>query len=209
MRTALLSHTMGDPHLWNDDGVSVSDDVGPRLAAGDPDALSEAYRRWGALIHSIALRSVGDPGHAADITQEVFVSAWRDRHSYDVDKASVPTWLVTITRRRVVDHHRRSGRRPEYLDSESGAFDTGDPSGGSIAVPTLSPESSIDRMVLLDELKAVPEPARSIVHLAFYEDLTHQQVAERLDLPLGTVKSHVRRTLQRLRTRLEVTHAAL
>jgi RNA polymerase sigma factor (sigma-70 family) len=184
------------------------EDVGIRLSSGDESALAEAYHRWGALVHTVALRSTGDHGHAADITQNVFVSAWRDRERYDAGKGGLSTWLMTIARRRIADHHRQAARGPQVV-----ALDPidADPPGGVAAATAVAAgtDNLVDRVVIADEMRNLGEPARTIVHLAFYEDLTQQQVAERLGLPLGTVKSHVRRSLERMRRRLEVTHAAL
>jgi RNA polymerase sigma factor (sigma-70 family) len=185
----------------------LPEDIAQRLSAGDESALAEVYHCWGALVHTLALRATGDHGHAADITQNVFVSAWRDRKRFDPEKGSLSAWLMTIARRRIVDHQRSAGRSKEVVTlelSDPGAADTLDRPVGTVE----ETDRLVDRVVLVDEMRELGEPARTILHLAFYEDLTHQQVAERLDLPLGTVKSHVRRSLQRLRVRLEVTHAA-
>ena len=195
--------------MWKHDAVidPSPEDVAERLSSGDESALAEAYQRWGALVHTVALRSTGDAGHAADITQSVFVSAWRDRARFDPRKGSLSTWLMTIARRRIADHHRQAARAPELVDLEPGGAD---PAPAVVAATAAAPDTDriIDRVVITDELRRLGEPARTIVHLAFYEDLTHQQVADALGLPLGTVKSHVRRSLERMRRRLEVSHAA-
>ncbi len=210
--TATMLSVLAPPTVWDDDAMTDLDveDLGNALASGDETALAESYRRWGALVHTLALRSVGDPGHAADITQNVFISAWRNRESFDGSQGNVPAWLVGITRRRIVDHHRKAGRTREVSVLEVTQPASADSDSGPLTVtpPVSETDALVDRVVLVDEMNELDEPARTIMHLAFYEDLTHQQVAEKMALPLGTVKSHVRRSLRRLRDRLEVTHAA-
>ena len=78
--------------------------VGVAFADGQEWALEEAYRRWGALIHTVAQRATGSPHDADDIAQAVFVSAWRGRHRYSPDHAALPAWLLGITKRRIADH---------------------------------------------------------------------------------------------------------
>jgi len=168
-------------------------EVGRQLAAGDEAALAEAYRRWSRLVYTVALRSLPTAADAEDVTQAVFISAWRSRHNFNPDAGNVPAWLLTITRRRVADHHRK--RRDEVpLDH---------------ALERPEPHTDIsDQVSVADEIDELGEPAGQIIRLAFFDDLTHQQIAHKLDMPLGTVKSHIRRSLAKLRSRLEVTHAA-
>ncbi len=169
-------------------------EVGRQLAAGDESALAEAYQRWSRLVYTVALRSLPTPADAEDVTQAVFISAWRSKHNFDPEKGNVPAWLLAITRRRIADHHRK--RRDEVsLDHAPERAD--------------DPPDVTDQVSVADEIDELGEPAGQIIRLAFFDDLTHQQIAERLDMPLGTVKSHIRRSLLRMRTRLEVTHAAL
>jgi len=174
--------------------------LGHRLVAGEEGALEEMFRRWSPLVYSVALRSLPSPADAEDVTQAVFVSAWHSRTSFDPDAGNPPAWLMGITRRRVADHHRSKARQPPTLALELDYHDSSSPD------PTID---AINELTVTDELNCLGEPAGAIMRLAFYSDLTHQQISERLGIPLGTVKSHIRRSLLKLRDRLEVTHGAL
>ena len=168
---------------------------------GDEEALVQAYRRWSRMIHATALRATGNAEDAADITQAVFVDAWRGHARFLPEAGSLPGWLMTITRRRIADHWEARTRQERI----------------QLAVQHADPDprgpADIDRvaaqMLVADELTRLGEPAGGILRLAFYEDLTHTQIAERLGLPIGTVKSHIRRSLHRLRDRMAVDDAAL
>lgn len=175
-------------------------ELSDRFRRGDEHALEEIYRRWSPVVFTMALRFLGDRGDAEDATQKTFVSAWTSRESYDPAKGKLSTWLIAITRRRIADAlDARS--RVRALQEELQRFTTPDDVvGGEIDLG--------DRLLLADEIDRLEPDARRVLRLAFYDDLTHEQIATRLAMPLGTVKSHIRRSLTRLRSRLEVGHGA-
>ena len=180
----------------------ADDEVGRLFAAGDERALAWAYERWAGLVHGIAVRSLGSSTDAEDVTQQVFVSAWTGRQGYRPADGPLPAWLVGITRHRIADAFARRQRDERARVAALGIAEAAAPT-------TAFDRHADDRVILLEELARIGEPQRGIMELAFFHDLTHEQISQRTGLPLGTVKSHIRRTLVRLRTRLEVDGAAL
>ena len=176
-------------------GLPAADDrLGVLFQQGSEVALAEAYSTWSRMVHSAALRSTGNADDAADITQAVFVDAWRGHARYSPQAGSLSGWLMTITRRRIADHWEARSRRERLVHAVAayGQAPQSPPPSDRVAA----------QMVVADELDRLGEPASSILRLAFYDDLTHTQIAARLGLPLGTVKSHIRRSLTRLRDRM-------
>lgn len=171
--------------------------LGARFRDGDERALREVYEAHGALVHSFCRRTLG--AEAADVTQEVFLEAWRNRHRFDASRGTIPGWLLGIARFRVIDALRSAGRRPDLVaePGEQGA------SAGGPAADMDTVTRMAERMLIATAMEQLPERARQAVHLAFYEELTHTEIAERCGVPLGTVKSDIRRGLERLRRHLE------
>ena len=179
-------------------------EVGRLFAAGEERGLALAYERWAGQVHGMAVRAFGPGPDAEDVTQQTFISAWTGRAGYRPDKGPLPAWLVGVCRHKIADTWARRDR--QRRETEAAATELqGTPNRATAGVDT----TVADRLLLLDELDQLGQPQRGIIELAFFEDLTHQQIAARTGLPLGTVKSHIRRTLERLRTRLEVDGAAL
>ena len=168
------------------------------FAHGDEACLQEVFRRSAPLIYTIAYRALGSSTEGEEITQEVFVSAWRARANYEADKGSLSGWLIGIARHRIADRQRVRGRDLRLVQAVTKQTD--------VQVEPEAVSALIDRIVLTEEIGQLPHPRGTILQLAFWEGRSYPQIAEQLDLPLGTVKSHARRALLHLRTRLaEVT----
>lgn len=176
-------------------------EVSAAFAQGEDWALAEAYRRWSALVHTLAVRKLGQATDAEDVTQQVFIRAWQGRDRFDPERGMLGAWLVGITRHATADA-LRARERERRLAERSAILD-----------PTRSEQQAetdvvADAIVVGSGMAQLGQPQRQLVELAFYEGLTHDQIAQRLGMPLGTVKSHIRRALRRLRDHLEVSDAA-
>ena len=169
-----------------------------RVAGGDQGAFATFYDSTARSVYGIVLRVLRDPAQAEEVTQEVYVEAWTSAPRFDAALGSPTGWLNTIAHRKAVDRVRSSERS---LQREQRHFE----SGGS-------PQSTVDTsdiVVALDEgsrvrqaLEQLPEAQRTAVHLAYFEGRTHREVAEYLEVPLGTVKTRIRDAMKRLRNHL-------
>ncbi len=187
------------------------------VATGSQDALAALYDRHVDGVHAVALRLTNDRQIAEEVVQETFLALWNRAELFDPSIASLATWLRTIARNRTVDRLRAAGRRPALVPlpghREDGEPDVGFDRVGLDAVvlggaapdpdPERAAESADVRAAITSALAAMPEDERVVVVLAYREGLTQTEIAERLDWPLGTVKTRTRRALARLRAALE------
>ena len=173
-----------------------------RIGRRDQSAFSALYDRLSGPLYSLAMKMLGDPVEAQDALQEVFLQIWSRAATYDQEQSSVFSWAVLLTRSRVVDRLRARGRRSRVVVASTEETST-------TAADASTIESTADTVEKNDEaarvryvLNNLPFEQREAIQLAFFEDLSHHEIAARLEQPLGTVKARIRRGLLRLKERL-------
>ena len=173
-----------------------ADELAVGFPGGDQWLLRAVYDKYGGLVYRVASAVLSDEGDAADVTQSVFVDAWRARQTFDPQRGSLAGWLLAIARRRCVDRLRSRQRENRDVLAAAGQLPQRD--------DWADPERIIEQMVVADELARLSDGQRTVLELAFFDDLTSSQIATLTGMPLGTVKSHLRRGLTQLRRRWEV-----
>lgn len=187
------------------------------LVLGSELALAKLYDRYGEAIFAAAHRLTADRGIAEEVVQETFLTLWNRAELFDPTAGSLAAWLHAIGRNRAVDRLRAAGRRPHLVgvissaatdESESQALERALATGTVVAGSSqpLGPEEAADVAGLRDAIRVamsdMPEQERTVILLAYQEDLSQSEIADRLDWPLGTVKTRTRRALLRLRESL-------
>ena len=177
------------------------------VASGDQQAFSQLYDRLSSPLYSLALRLLGDAAEAQDALQDVFLQIWRRAATYDPEQSSVFSWAILMTRSRVIDRLRARGRRLRvvvYPGDEARADEVvaADASAGETAADHVNRNDEATRVRSI--LNQLPSDQREAIELAFFSDLTHHEIAQRLKQPLGTIKARIRRGLLRLKERIAV-----
>ena len=171
------------------------------LAAGEPDALASLYDRFGRPAYALARRVVIDPTLAEDVVQEVFLAVWRAPERYDASRGTVSSWLLTLVHHRAVDAVRREATRRRHTVAPAEDGDERDvPPGPGADV------AAVDAVVaghVRDALQKLAPDQRQVLTLAYFGGLTQSEVAERCQIPLGTVKSRMFTAVRKLRVLLE------
>ncbi len=166
-----------------------------RFRDGDPDAVRTVFRAYGQLVYTVAFRVLGNRALAEDATQQAFVKAWRAAGSLD-EKRDMAPWLATIARRVAIDVYRSEARRIAHpIESVS-------PDHPALVSRPESADAWCDKCEVRRAVTELPQDEREIVRLQHFEGLTHNEIAKRLKLPAGTVKSRSFRAHTRLAAQL-------
>jgi RNA polymerase sigma-70 factor, ECF subfamily len=169
-----------------------------RIPGGDRVALQTVYRLTSAKLFGVCLRILSERSEAEDVLQEVFVTVWRKAADFDPNRASPMTWLIAIARNRAIDRLRatRQSRRMEPIDTAAEVADSA--AGADSAL-----ESAQDHARLHGCLDSLAAHERSALRGAFFDGNTYEDLAARMSVPLGTMKSWIRRAMIKLKTCLE------
>ncbi len=198
---------MNSPNRSSNENTNINADQNDlalitRVAAGDIQALDALYTAYARPVFSLALRILGDAADAEEVTQDVFERVWRHARSFDASRGRLGTWLLSMTHHVAIDHLRRRQRRPVTM-------------GGNAAdlAARVVPDDQVDvsGTVLHDvqaeqvrrALRSLPPDQQRAIELAYFNGLSHLEIAALLDAPLGTVKARIRRGMERLRSALE------
>lgn len=172
------------------------------MARREERAASALYDRHSAVMFGLALRMVGETADAEDVVLDAFSQAWRDAARYDASRGTVAGWLTTIVRTRALDMIRSRGRRARMMDNAGAQGDEPVAMGTGFAEPDRGVDEAERASAVVSALGVLPPAQRHAIELAFFEGLTHNEVADRLREPLGTVKTRIRLGMQKLRDML-------
>ena len=160
-----------------------------RIHAGDETAMADLYDRYSGIVYGVALRVLGDTTAAEDVLQEVFLQLWRNPQAFDADRGRLPAWLAVIARNRAIDHLRK---RPPEDDIEDLAVSTG-----------VNLENTTAQRLAMEKVRGVlaqiPAEQRRLLEMAFFEGMTHSEIAAKTGEALGTIKTRIRTGLLALR----------
>ncbi len=169
-----------------------------RMAQGDENAMGDLYDRLGAPLYALAFSMLGERADAEEVVMDAFMQAWKNAETFDHQRGSVGAWLTVIVRSRAIDRSRARSRQEKVVVH-----------GGSEEVagvsthwedPSRSVEVSEERRMVIAALGGLPEGQREAIALAYYDGLSQTQIAEKLQLPLGTVKTRIRDGMRKLRS---------
>jgi RNA polymerase sigma-70 factor, ECF subfamily len=190
-----------DPRIQDEKAISsrsYGSEVGSdqslieRVRVREQQAMAEIFDRYAGLVYSVALRVLKDSGHAEDITQEIFFQLWRNPDSFSSSRGALATWLLVVARNRAIDHLRQ--RRP------------GEPVDEVVVASATNLQSEAELNIMMQRVRGIigdlPQEQQQSLQMAFFDGLSHSEIAEKTKQPLGTVKTRIRSALTSLRKRL-------
>jgi RNA polymerase sigma-70 factor (ECF subfamily) len=177
----------------HESGVGNDQTLIDRVGMGEQQAMTEIFDRYARLVYSVALRVLKESGQAEDVTQEVFFQLWRNPNSFSSSRGSLAAWLLVIARNRAIDHLRQR-RYGETVDEV-------------IIASATNLHNEAERRIIMQRVRGIigdlPQEQQQSLQMAYFEGLSHSEIAEKTGQPLGTIKTRIRSALTSLRKRLE------
>ena len=181
----------------------ADEDLMVLVGGGDPHAFAALYDRYFRLAYSVAHKLTGERQAAEDLTQEAFLKVWRSADGYRPQRGSVRTWILSVVRNQGIDQLRAKATRSRMQEKVEASAPRAEPSE---AFTQVWHEARLGRV--REALDALPHFQQQVLELAHFSDLTHMEIAERLRLPLGTVKGRLRLGLEKLRNNNDLRDVA-
>ncbi len=175
------------------------DEIIARLRAGEGWAMAVLYDRYARLVFSLALKILNDRGAAEETVQEVFVKVWKRCREFDARRGKFSSWLTGIAHNHAIDELRRRRVRPSASEDDDDAMDSVLDAGPA---PLDLALQSAERRRIVDALNQIPADQSRPIELAYFEGFTQQEISDKLNQPLGTVKTRMRLGMQKLKTLL-------
>ncbi|MBI4787267.1 MAG: sigma-70 family RNA polymerase sigma factor [Chloroflexi bacterium] len=175
------------------------EEVLAQLQAGESWAMSVLYDRYARLVFSLAYKILSDRASAEEVVQEVFVKVWRRAGDYTAARGKFSSWLTGIAHHHAIDELRRRRVRPAASEDETATADVMDDG----PVPFERAVQSLEHQQITNALQCIPVEQRRPIEMAYFEGLTQQEISEKLQQPLGTIKTRMRLGMQKLRTLLQ------
>lgn len=199
IRAQMQSNRLQNPYSYESERMRVSGTQAPnhkddaaliaRIRAGDQSAMADLYDRYAGVVYGVALRVLTSTAAAEDVVQEVFLQLWRSPQAFDADRGRLAPWLAVIARNRAIDLLRK---RPPEDDIDEMPISTG-----------VNLEDAASQKLVVDKIRGVlgglPQDQRKALEMAFFEGMTHSEIAGKTGDPLGTVKTRIRTGLLALR----------
>jgi RNA polymerase sigma-70 factor (ECF subfamily) len=182
----------------------ADEDLMPLVEVGDAEAFATLYDRHGRMAYSLAYRMMGEKQQAEDVVQEAFIKVWRSAGGYRVGRGSVRTWILSIVHNSGIDQIRSHARRGRMQDKVEASAPTSEPSEAFAETWRNTQQEQVR-----EALNTLPQEQLKILELAYFSGYTRVEIAERLELPLGTVKGRMRLGLQKIRGFFQARGAAV
>ncbi len=197
-----------DPtHIMDTSSRHAASTIDPKLLArvakGDHQAFSQLYDQSSTLLYTLAFRILGDREEAAELIQEVYLEVWRKIARYDVGRGTPIAWLVTLTRSRAIDRLRSRSSRGQHLVADSLEHPLVSQTPDVGPNPEEAQEDVQLRQVMAKAIMELPTAQQQAIEMAFYQGLTHTEIAAKLNQPLGTVKTRIKLAMTKLRASLQ------
>ena len=172
-----------------------------RISQVDKDALEALYIRFQTPVYSLAMFMLKQPALAEEVTQDIFLNIWLKAGSFNSERGQPKGWIMSVAHHKIVDVIR--SRRRTIVNTDPADYETLDLLPAAGASTEAQVEQTLERERIMRALETIPESQRKVIMLAYFEGFSQSEMAERLDQPLGTIKTRVRLAMQKLRTVLE------
>ncbi len=172
-----------------------------RISQVDKDALEALYTRYQTPVYSLAMFMLKQPALAEEVTQDIFLNIWLKAGSFNAERGQPKGWIMSVAHHKIVDLIR--SRKRTIVNTDPADYETLDLLPAAGASTEAQVEQTMERERIMRALATIPEPQREVIMLAYFEGFSQSEMAERLDQPLGTIKTRVRLAMQKLRTVLE------